>query len=60
MAVDLGETLGKVIKKKRLQMGMSLRDLAAKAGVHHATIDRIETDQFKVVNGTYSEEGLSG
>ena len=50
MAVDHVETLGKVIKKKRLQMGMSLRDLAAKAGVHHATIDRIETDQFKVVD----------
>ena len=50
MAVDLNDTLGRVIKKKRLQLGMTLRDLAAKAGVHHATIDRIETDQFKVVD----------
>ena len=50
MAVDLNDTLGHVIKKKRLQLGMTLRDLAAKAGVHHATIDRIETDQFKVVD----------
>lgn len=48
--VDPHETLGQVIKKKRLQMGMSLRDLAGKAGVHHATIDRIENDQFKVVD----------
>ena len=44
------ETLGQVIKKKRLQLGMSLRDVAAKVGVHHATIDRIETDMFKVVD----------
>ncbi len=44
------ETLGQVIKKKRLQLGMSLRDLAGKVNVHHATIDRIETDQFKVVD----------
>ena len=50
MAADLNDTLGRVIKKKRLQLGMTLRDLAAKAGVHHATIDRIETDQFKVVD----------
>ena len=50
MAVDHNDTLGHVIKKKRLQFGMTLRDLAAKAGVHHATIDRIETDQFKVVD----------
>ena len=50
MPVDPNETLGQVIKKKRLQMGMSLRDLAGKAGVHHATIDRIENDQFKVVD----------
>lgn len=50
MAVDHNDSLGHVIKKKRLQFGMTLRDLAAKAGVHHATIDRIETDQFKVVD----------
>ena len=50
MAVDHNDTLGHVIKKQRLQLGMTLRDLAAKAGVHHATIDRIETDQFKVVD----------
>ena len=50
MAVDHNDTLGQVIKKKRLQLGISLRDLAVKAGVHHATIDRIETDQFKVVD----------
>lgn len=43
-------TLGQVIKKKRLQLGMSLRDLAGKVGVHHATIDRIENDMFKVVD----------
>ncbi len=45
-------TLGQVIKKKRLQLGMSLRDLAGKVGVHHATIDRIENDMFKVVDPT--------
>lgn len=50
MAVNHSETLGQIIKKKRLLLGMSLRDLAAKAGVHHATIDRIETNQFKVVD----------
>ena len=52
MPVNHSETLGQVIKKKRLQLGMSLRDLAGKVGVHHATIDRIETDQFKVVDPT--------
>ncbi len=52
MAVNYNETLGQIIKKKRLQLGMSLRDLAAKAGVHHATIDRIEADYFKVVDPT--------
>ena len=45
-----GLTLGQVIRKKRLQLGMSLRDLAPLAGVHHATIDRIEKDMFKVVD----------
>lgn len=50
MAVNPNATLGQVIKNKRLQLGMSLRDLAGKVGVHHATIDRIETDLFKVVD----------
>ena len=50
MAVIPNATLGQVIKNKRLQLGMSLRDLAGKVGVHHATIDRIETDLFKVVD----------
>ena len=50
MAIDYTESLGQVIKKKRIQLGMSLRDLAKEAGVHHASIDRIENDQFKVVD----------
>ncbi len=50
MSIDQGLTLGQVIRKKRKQLGMSLRDLAAKADVHHATIDRIENDQIKVVD----------
>ena len=50
MPVNTNETLGQVVRKKRLQMGLSLRDVAAAVGVHHATVDRIETDQFKVVD----------
>lgn len=50
MSAEKEMTLGRVIKKKRLQLGMSLRDLAGRAGVHHATIDRIENDMFKVVD----------
>ena len=50
MAEEQALTLGQVIKKKRLQMGMSLRDLTAKSGVHHASIDRIESDATKVVD----------
>ena len=50
MAVDYSDTLGRVIRKKRMQYGLSLRDLAAKVGVHYATIDRIEMDQFQVVD----------
>ena len=50
MANIRNETMGQTIKRRRLQLGMSLRDLAAKAGVHHSTIDRIETDYFKVVD----------
>lgn len=50
MGTEQNETLGSVVRKKRLQLGLSLRDLAAKAEVHHATIDRIENNQFKVVD----------
>ncbi len=50
MPENQNETLGQIIKKKRLQLGMSLRDVAKKVGVHHATIDRIEKDQFKVID----------
>ena len=50
MPVNYADTLGQVIKKKRLHLGLSLRDLAKKVGVHHATIDRIEMDRFKVID----------
>ncbi len=50
MSANEERTLGQVVRGKRKQMGMSLRDLAEKANVHHATIDRIENDQFKVVD----------
>ena len=50
MAENHGETLGQVIKRKRLQIGMSLRDLAKAANVSHVTILRIEDDKFSVVD----------
>ena len=31
MAINYEETLGQIIKRKRLQLGMSLRDLAKEA-----------------------------
>ena len=40
-------SFGETIKARRMQYGMSLRDLAAKVHVHHATIDRIESGYFK-------------
>lgn len=50
MAVDPGGTLGQVIKRKRLQLGISLRDLARAAEVSHVTIMRIEDDKFNMVD----------
>ncbi len=50
MAVDYNETLGQVIKKKRLQLGLSLRDLARAANVSHVTILRIENGKFNIVD----------
>ena len=50
MAVDPGGTLGQVIKRKRLQLGISLRDLARAASVSHVTIMRIEDDKFNMVD----------
>ena len=50
MAVDPGGTLGQVIKRKRLQLGFSLRDLARAADVSHVTIMRIEDDKFNMVD----------
>lgn len=50
MAENHDETLGQVIKRKRLQMGMSLRDLARAANVNHVTIMRIEEEIINVVN----------
>lgn len=50
MAVDPGRTLGQVIKRKRLQLGISLRDLARAADVSHVTIMRIEDDKFNMVD----------
>ena len=50
MAVDPGGTLGQVIQRKRLQLGISLRDLARAADVSHVTIMRIEDDKFNMVD----------
>ena len=50
MAVNYDETMGQVIKRKRLQIGMSLRDLAKAADVSHVTIMRIEADKFNMVD----------
>lgn len=50
MVEDQNETLGTVIKRKRTEIGMTLRDLAEKADVHYATINRIENGQIKVVD----------
>ena len=45
MAVDHNESLGHVIKKKRLQLGMTLRDLAAKANVSTYTINKLNRNE---------------
>ena len=50
MAVDYNGTMGQVIKRKRLQLGISLRDLAKAANVSHVTIMRIEDDKFNMVD----------
>ena len=50
MAVDYNGTMGQVIKRKRLQLGISLRDLAKAANVSHVTILRIEDDKFNMVD----------
>ena len=50
MAVNYDDTLGQVIRRKRQQIGMSLRDLAKEANVSHVTIMRIEDDKFKIVD----------
>lgn len=50
MAINYEETLGQIIKRKRLQLGMSLRDLAREAGVTHVAILRIEEDKYKIVD----------
>ena len=50
MAVNYDETMGQVIKRKRLQIGMSLRDLAKAADVSHVAIMRIEDDKFNTVD----------
>ncbi|MBR0388031.1 MAG: helix-turn-helix transcriptional regulator [Clostridia bacterium] len=50
MAVNYDETMGQVIKRKRQQIGMSLRELAKEAGVSHVTIMRIEDDKFNMVD----------
>ena len=50
MPVNHDETLGQVIRRKRLQLGMSLRELAGKVGVNHSTIIRIEEDKFNIVD----------
>ena len=50
MAVNYDETMGQVIKRKRLQIGMSLRDLAKAADVSRVTIMRIEDDKFNMVD----------
>lgn len=50
MVEDQNETLGTVIKRKRTEIGLTLRDLAEKADVHYATINRIENGQIKVVD----------
>ena len=50
MAINYDETLGQTIKRKRLQLGMSLRDLANEAGVTHVAILRIEEDKYKIVD----------
>ena len=41
MVEDQNETLGTVIKRKRTEIGMTLRDLAEKADVHYAKIENL-------------------
>ena len=50
MPVNHDETMGQVIRNKRLQIGMSLRELARQTWVSHVTILRIEEDKFSIVD----------
>ena len=50
MPVNHDETMGQVIRNKRRQIGMSLRELARQTGVSHVTILRIEEDKFSIVD----------
>ena len=38
--------IGQKIKQRRIELGMSQRDLAAKMGYNHSTITRIETGKI--------------
>jgi transcriptional regulator with XRE-family HTH domain len=40
-------TLSELIRSVRLSQGLSLRDLAAKSGVHFATLQRIEAGKTR-------------
>ena len=42
--------IGTVIRQKRHRLGLSLRDVASVAHVHHASIDRIEKGMVEVIS----------
>ena len=48
MAVNDEETLGQIIQRKRLQLGMSLRELGRASGVCYVVIMRIEKGEVKL------------
>ena len=49
MADNHEETLGQIIKRKRLWLGKSLRDLGRESGVCYAVISRVEDGQVKIL-----------
>ena len=48
MAINYEETFGQILRRKRLQLGMGLRELGRASGVCYATIQRMEDDQIQI------------
>ena len=50
MSMNDQETVGQVIKRERLRLGLTLSDLSSQTGLNDTILLRIEGDEFKVVD----------